>query len=99
MFPILECNMASFEDDGARVIDKFNGENFNLGKFKLEMGLGFIDPWSIVEESEAPPPSNVDPKAKKEYEKGVKKTMSIIVLKLADNQLARIRSCKGSAEA
>jgi hypothetical protein len=30
-----ECKMASFEGESARVIDKFNGENFNLWKFKI----------------------------------------------------------------
>jgi hypothetical protein len=32
-----ECKMASFEGENARVIDKFNGENFSLWKFKMEM--------------------------------------------------------------
>ncbi len=34
-----ESKMASFEGESARVIDKFNGENFNLWKFKMEMVL------------------------------------------------------------
>jgi hypothetical protein len=31
--------MASFEGTSVRVIDKFNGENFNLWKFKMETPL------------------------------------------------------------
>jgi len=31
--------MATSEGDGVRVIDKFNGDNFGLWKFKMEMIL------------------------------------------------------------
>ncbi len=41
--------MASFEGESARVIDKFNGENFTLWKFKMEMVLASMDLWEIVE--------------------------------------------------
>jgi hypothetical protein len=44
-----ECKMASFEGESARVIDKFNGENFNLWKFKMEMVLASMDLWEIIE--------------------------------------------------
>ena len=51
----LECferiskrTMASFESEAARIIDNFNGEKFNLWKFKIGSG--------------EPLPSNVDPK-------------------------------------
>jgi hypothetical protein len=40
--------MASFESEAARIIDNFNGEKFNLWKFKIGSG--------------EPLPSNVDPK-------------------------------------
>ena len=35
--------MVSFEGEGARLIDKFNGENFNTWKFKLEIRLAFMN--------------------------------------------------------
>lgn len=35
--------MASFEGERARVTNKFNGENFNLWKFKIEMLLASLD--------------------------------------------------------
>jgi len=62
-----ECKTASFEGESARVIDKFNGENFNLWKFKMEMVLASMDLWKIVDGSEEVPPSNSDPKVIKEY--------------------------------
>jgi hypothetical protein len=50
--------MATFENESARVIDKFKGDNFNLWKFKMEMVLESMDLWEIVEESEEPPSSD-----------------------------------------
>lgn len=57
--------MTFLEGKGSRVIDKINGENFNLWKFRLEMGLAVMDLWGIVDESKEDPPSNVEPKVKK----------------------------------
>jgi hypothetical protein len=47
--------MTSFEGENARVIDKFNGENFNLWKFKMEMVLASMDLWEIVDGFEEAP--------------------------------------------
>ena len=91
--------MAYLESEAVRVIDKFQGEKFSLWKFKMEMALASVDLWDIVDGSEKAPPSNADPKVLKEYQRRVKKAMSIIVLNLADNQLAHVKSCKGPAEA
>ena len=44
--------MTSFESKAARIIDKFNGENFNLWKFKIKMLLASMDLWDIVDGSE-----------------------------------------------
>jgi hypothetical protein len=63
------------------------------------MLLASMDPWDIIDGSEEAPPSNADPKVKKEYERRVRKAMSVIGLNLADNQLTHIKSCKGPAEA
>jgi len=62
-----ECKMTSFEGESPTVIDKFNAENFNLWKFKMEMVLASTDLWEIVDRSEEAPPSNTDPKVIKEY--------------------------------
>ena len=37
--------MTSFVGDGVKVIDQFKRNNFNLWKFKLEVGLAFVDLW------------------------------------------------------
>jgi transposase InsO family protein len=58
-----------------------------------------MDLWEIVEDSEEPPPSDADLKVTKDYQRRVKKAMSVIGLNLVDNQLAHIKSCKGPAEA
>ncbi|KAH8965187.1 hypothetical protein BDL97_04G105700 [Sphagnum fallax] len=78
--------MASFEGESARVIDKFNGENFNLWKFKMEMVLASMDLWEIVDGSEEAPPSNSDPKVIKEYQRRAEKAMSTIAINLVDSQ-------------
>ena len=44
--------MTSLEGEGARAIDKFNGKNFKLLKFKLEMRLVFVNFWSIMDDFE-----------------------------------------------
>ncbi len=94
-----ECKMALFEGESTRVIDKFNGENFNLWKFKMEMVLASMDLWEIVDESEEVPPSNSDPKVIKEYQRRAKKAISTIAINLVDSQLHHIKRCKGSVEA
>jgi hypothetical protein len=41
--------MALYEIEIARIVDKFNGYNFSLFKFKMEMILDEKDLWDIVE--------------------------------------------------
>ena len=67
--------MPSFESKAARIIDNVNGRKFNLWKFKIEMLLVFMNLQDIVDKSYEPPPSNVDPKVLKEYQKRVRKAM------------------------
>jgi hypothetical protein len=61
--------MGSSEGEGLTMMDKFNGENFNLYKFKLEMFLAAKDLWEIADGSEAPPPSTASDADKKTYER------------------------------
>ena len=91
--------MATFENESARSIDKFNGENFGLWKFRMEMVLASMDLWEIVEETEEPPSKDGDAKEIKEYNRRAKKALSIISLSLVNSQLAHIKHCKGPAEA
>ena len=83
--------MAFFEGENVKIIDKFYRERFNLWKFKIEMLSASMDLWDIIDGSEEAPPSNADPKVKKEYERRVRKAMSVIGLNLADNQLTHIK--------
>jgi hypothetical protein len=64
----------------------------------MEMALASVDHWDIADKFEVASPSNVDPKVLKEYQRRVKKALSIIVLNLADNQFMHVKSCKGPAE-
>ena len=61
--------------------------------------MAFMDLLDIVDGSKNAPPSKEDPKVLKEYQRCVKKAMSIIGLNLAENQLVHIKSCKGLVEA
>jgi hypothetical protein len=63
------------------------------------MLLASMDLWDIVDKFEEALPSNGDHKAKKEYQRRIKKVKSIISLNLANNQLTHIKSCKGLEEA
>ena len=58
-------------------------------------------PWTFgtLYTSEKVLPSNADPKVLNEYQRRVKKAMSMIGLNLADNQFAYIKKCKRPAEA
>ena len=88
--------MTSFESESARIINKFNGGKFNILKFEIKMLLASMDLWNIMDRFEQPPPSNVDPKVLKEYQRCVKKFMSIIGLNLVENHVAHIKHCKRS---
>ena len=82
--------MTSFASMAARIIDKFNGGNFNLWKFQIKMLLAYKNLWDITDGYEETPPSNANPKMLKEYQRHVKEAMFIIGLNLANNQLAHI---------
>lgn len=43
-------------------MDKFNGEKFSLGKYKMEMVLAFMNFWDIVNDSKHTSSTNADPK-------------------------------------
>jgi len=58
--------LKSFE--GVKVIDKFNGENFNLWKFKIDMVFASMDLGEIEDSLERHPSNNANPKVK-EYQK------------------------------
>ena len=41
--------MTSLEGESSKVVDKFDGVNFHLWKFKMEMVLAQKELWEIVE--------------------------------------------------
>lgn len=91
--------MAASDSEGLRIVDKFNGENFSLWKFKMEMVLSSKELWDIVDGSEEPPPSSSDVKERKAFEKRAKTAFAIIATNLVDKEMAHIKNCKGPAEA
>ncbi len=91
--------MASYEGEGPKVVDKFDGVNFHLWKFKMEMVMAEKELWEIVDGSEEPPQSTMDPRVMQAYMRREKKAFAILALNLSDSQLAHIRSCKTPAEA
>lgn len=60
--------MASSESKRLTIVDKFNGKNFNLYRFKSEMVLATKDLWKIVDSSKLRPPSTANDNNKKAYE-------------------------------
>jgi hypothetical protein len=44
--------MAFVESDNMCIVNKFNGNNFSLLKFKMKMILDKIELWNIIEGSE-----------------------------------------------
>ena len=77
---IFEHTIVLFESNVTRIIDKFNGK-----KFKIKMLLACINIWDILDGFKEPPPFNANPKVLKEYQRCVKKAMSIININLTDN--------------
>jgi hypothetical protein len=65
--------MTSFESKAAKIINNFNVGNLSLWKFKTKMLLAFIDLQDIVDRSEETPPSNLDSKVLKEYQRRIKR--------------------------
>ena len=91
--------MASFEGEGSKVEDKFDGVNFHLWKFKMEMVMAERELWDIVEGSEQFPHFTTNPRVIQAYNRREKKAFAILALNLSDSQLSHIRSCESPEEA
>jgi transposase InsO family protein len=97
--------MSAFSNsDNNRAIEKLNGDNFHIWKFKMQMVLEEKDLWDIVTGDE-PRPSQLDAKAGASvaetisYDKRAKKAFTIICLSVQDSQLGVVRSAKSAQEA
>lgn len=86
--------MAMFEGESSKLVEKFDGVNFHLWKFKMEMLLASKDLWEIVEGSEEVPCEDDDVKAFKAYQRRCKHALSIIATNLVDKQAAHIQHCR-----
>ena len=71
-------DMATFEGEGAKVVDKFDGVNFHLWKFKMEMVMAEKELWEIVEGSEEPPSSDAEARVRTAYTRREKKAFAIL---------------------
>ena len=91
--------MTSFEGEGSKVVDKFNGINSYLWKFKMEMVMAEEELWDIVEGSEQFPHSTTDPSVIQAYNRHKKKAFPILPFNLSDMQFSYIRLCKSPTEA
>ena len=91
--------MALMESEQLRVVEKFNGDNFSLFKFKMEMVLDDKELWDIVTGDEKPPPSGTDPKEVVAFKRRERSAFRILCSHMVDAQIQHVKSCKGPAEA
>jgi hypothetical protein len=91
--------MVLYESEIARVVDKFNGDNFSLFKFKMEMILDEKDLWDIVEGTEKAPSIESDKKVISAFKKRERVAFRILCTHMVDAQIQHVKSCKGVAEA
>ena len=83
-----------------QTLDKFDGKNFHIWRFKLEAVLVTAKLWDVV--TEVPPPPAVpaqgaDPAAiaaYTTYRERMEKTKSTMTLALSDNEIARVINCR-----
>ena len=86
-------------DDVVR-IDKFDGKNFHLWKFKMQMVLEDRDLWTIVSgEEEEPSGQGVTQAAQEKFRKRSRKALAAICLSLCDSHLLLVRSSTTAREA
>lgn len=79
-----------------QVVEKFEGENFHLWKFKMKMVLEERDLWDIVSGDEQRPEDSAGAVA---FNKRSKKALATICLSLANSQLLQVRHCTAPEEA
>ena len=76
-------------------IDKFDGTNFHLWKFKMQMVLEDKDLWSIVSGEEVEPVGEGTTEASlQKFRKRARKAMATICLSLCNNQLSLVAQQK-----
>ena len=81
-------------------IDKFDGTNFHLWKFKMQMVLEDKDLWGIVSGEEVEPTGEGATEASaQKFRKRARKALATICLSISDSQLSLVRSANTAGEA
>ena len=80
----------------SRVIEKFDGEDFHIWKFKMQMILEEKDLWEVVE---GPDLSTAEVALQDTWNRRARKALATICLHLKDGQLIHVRSCTSAKEA
>ena len=84
--------MASRVDNSISRIEKFDGLNFHLWKFKMQMVLEDKDLWNIVSGIEVEPAGQGVTVAEQDrFRKRARKALANICLSLSDSQLLLVR--------
>ena len=74
--------MAPFEGEGSQKVGKFDGVNFHLWKFKMEMVIPETEISDVVKDSEQFPHSTIDPHVIEAYNCRNKRPFAILALGL-----------------
>ena len=81
-------------------IEKFNGENFHLWKFKMQMVLEDKDLWGIVSGDEVEPvEEGTTETQRRQFQRRARKALATICLYLGDEQLSFVQSAETAKEA
>ena len=91
--------MASRVEDSISRIEKFDGLNFHLWKFKMQVVLEDKDLWNIVNGTEVEPAGQGVTVAEQDrFRKRARKALATIYLSLVDSQLLMVRSAAMAKE-
>jgi hypothetical protein len=82
--------MSSFQMESLKVMEKFDGGNFHLWKFKMRMMLSKHGLWKFVDGSATLPSEEV---ARADYNEKETKAFALLCEHLTDAQLAHIQYC------
>ncbi len=82
--------MSSFQMESLKVMEKFDGGNFHLWKFKMRMMLSKHGLWKFVDGSATLP---IEELAKADYNEKEMKAFALLCEHLTDAQLAHIQYC------
>ena len=86
--------------DNYHMINKFDGDNFNLWKFRMKMILEEKDLWQYVEEKKKPSNTEIGYEILiQEWDRKSRRAMITICLNLTDAQLVNVQSASSAKEA